>query len=86
MPRCAALPGAAASCLARDAPFRLEALSEAHDRSTFTCGEEALDRYFQTQVTQDIRRHIANCFVAVEVATGQLAAYYTIAAEAAPPL
>jgi ribosomal protein S18 acetylase RimI-like enzyme len=50
-----------------------------HDRSTFVSGEERLDRYFQTQVTQDIRRRIANCFVAVEAATGQVAAYYTIA-------
>jgi hypothetical protein len=32
----------------------------------------ALDRYFQTQATQDIRRRIANCFVAVETATNHL--------------
>lgn len=65
-------------------PFRLEALSEAHDRSSFTCGREALDRYLRTQATQDIRRRIATCFVAVESATGQLAAYYTIAAASIP--
>jgi ribosomal protein S18 acetylase RimI-like enzyme len=59
--------------------FRLEALEGRHDRSTFVSGEESLDRYFQTQVTQDIRRRITNCFVAVEVATGQVVAYYTIA-------
>jgi len=61
------------------ASFRLEALTSRHDRSAFASGEERLDRYFQTQVTQDIRRRIANCFVAVEAATGQVAAYYTIA-------
>lgn len=65
-------------------PFRLEALSENQDRSLFRCGEDALDRYFQTQVTQDIRRHIANCFVAVEALTGAIAAYYTISAASIP--
>ena|SRR3984885_615927 len=64
-------------------PFRMEPLGE-HERSLFRCGEDALDRYFQTQVTQDIRRHIANCFVAVETATSRIAAYYTISAASIP--
>ena len=66
------------------APFRLEQLKDDHERSSFHCGEEALDRYFQTQVTQDIRRHVANCFVAVEAATGHVAAYYTLSATSVP--
>jgi hypothetical protein len=41
----------------------------------FSCGEEALDRYLRTEATQDIRRRIASCFVAIESATGCLAAY-----------
>lgn len=61
------------------APFRIEPLAE-HDRAGFACGKSALDRYFQTQVTQDARRRVASCFVAVEVSSGQVAAYYTIAA------
>ena len=65
-------------------PFRLEPLGEEHERSLFRCGEDALDRYFQTQVTQDVRRHIANCFVAVESATNHVAAYYTISAASIP--
>ena len=35
-------------------PFRLETLGREHDRSAFACGEAALDRYFQTQATQDV--------------------------------
>lgn len=66
------------------APFRLEALTEAHDRAAFACGEEPLDRYFQTQVSQDIRRNITNCFVAIEAASGLIAAYYTLAAASIP--
>ncbi len=61
------------------APFRLEALGEPHDRSAFDCGEEALNRYLRTQASQDIRRRVANCFVAVELNTGRVAAYYTLA-------
>lgn len=59
--------------------FHLEALESHHDRSIFASGEVHLDRYFQTQVTQDIRRRISNCFVAVEGATRQVVAFYTIA-------
>jgi len=62
----------------------MEALAEAHDRSRFSCDEPALDRYFQTQVTQDIRRKVTNCFVAIEQATGRIAAYYTLAASSIP--
>jgi ribosomal protein S18 acetylase RimI-like enzyme len=65
-------------------PFRLEPLGESHERSLFHCGEDALDRYFKTQVTQDIRRHIANCFVAVEAVTNHVAAWYTISAASIP--
>ncbi len=62
----------------------MEALAEAHDRVRFRCGEAALDRYFQTQVTQDIRRRITNCFVAIEQASGAVAAYYTLASSSIP--
>ena len=65
-------------------PFRVEPLNGSHDRTAFACGEEALDRYLRTQATQDIRRRVATCFVAIEVATGNLAAYYTIAAASIP--
>jgi ribosomal protein S18 acetylase RimI-like enzyme len=63
-----------------EAPFLIAPLGAEHDREPFCCGEEALDRYFKTQATQDIRRRVANCFVAVDARSGQVAAYYTIAA------
>lgn len=65
-------------------PFRVEPLNGGHDRAAFACGEEALDRYLQTQATQDIRRRVATCFVAIEGATGKLAAYYTISSASIP--
>lgn len=64
--------------------FRPERLGDQHERSAFACGEDALDRYFKTQVTQDIRRRIANCFLIVESATDTVAAYYTISASSFP--
>jgi ribosomal protein S18 acetylase RimI-like enzyme len=64
--------------------FRFETLADGHDRAGFGCGDAALDRYFQTQVTQDIRRRITNCFVMVEAATSRVAAYYTLSAASIP--
>ena len=61
-------------------PYRIEPLSDAHDRGAFLCGVPALDRYFREQVTQDARRRVATCFVAVEAASGTVAGYYTLAA------
>jgi ribosomal protein S18 acetylase RimI-like enzyme len=66
------------------APFRFETLGDGHDRAAFGCGDNALDGYFQTQVTQDIRRRITNCFVVVETATSRVAAYYTLSAASIP--
>lgn len=60
------------------APFWITPLDPAHDRTAFSCGFEALDRYLVEQVTQDIRRRVAACFVAL--ADGQrIAGYYTLA-------
>jgi GNAT superfamily N-acetyltransferase len=48
------------------------------DRSMFSSGVEPLDRYFRTQVGQDIKRRVAACFAATD-AHGQTAGYYTLA-------
>lgn len=60
------------------APFLLAPLDAAHDRAGFKSDSEPLNRYLQEQVTQDIRRRVAACFVAV--ADGpRIAGYYTLA-------
>ena len=66
--------------------YILEPLAPSHDRSGFKSGVEPLDRYFSTQVTQDIRRRVSACFVAVERASGTVAGFYTIAASSVPLL
>ena len=65
-------------------PFRLEPLNENHNRSTFSCGQEPLDRYLKTQASQDLRRRMATCFLAVELESGLVAAYYTLASAGIP--
>ena len=60
------------------APFQLAPLDAGHDRVAFNSDSEPLNRYLREQVTQDIRRRIAACFVAL--ADGQrIAGYYTLA-------
>lgn len=61
------------------APFRVVSLDAAQDRSQFKSGSEPLDRYFQQQVTQDIRRRVAACFIALSNEQ-RIAGYYTLAA------
>lgn len=64
-------------------PFIVESLGSTHDRRSFVCGVEALDRYFREQVSQDIRRRLSNCFVAVDT-EGNVAGYYTFSATSLP--
>lgn len=60
------------------APLQLAPLDAACDRAVFTSGSEVLDRYLREQVSQDVRRRVAACFVAL--ADGQrIAGYYTLA-------
>ena len=66
------------------AAFRLEVLGANHARDGFACGVEALDVYLARQATQDVRRRVSACYVAVEAKTGRLAGYYTLAAGGVP--
>jgi len=60
--------------------FRIDPLSADHDRSRFLSGSDALDKNFREQASQDIKRRIATCFVAVNVAVPEVAGYYTLTA------
>ena len=46
------------------AAIRIEPLGPRHDRSAFSCGVSALDRYLHEQAGQDARRRVAATFVA----------------------
>ena len=63
--------------------FRVEALTSAHDRKSFSSGSDVLDRYLRELVSQDIKRRVSNCFVALDD-TDSVAGYYTFAATSLP--
>jgi ribosomal protein S18 acetylase RimI-like enzyme len=60
------------------APFRIALLDTSHDRASFSSPSEPLNRYLREQVTQDIRRRVAACFVAL-TDDQRIAGYYTLA-------
>lgn len=60
------------------APFEVALLEAEHSRADFDCGSEPLNRYLREQVTQDVRRRVAACFVALAHGN-RIAGYYTLA-------
>ena len=68
----------------RAVSYAIESLASAHDRAAFKSGVVPLDRYFTNQATQDIRRRVSACFVAVEDGAKAVAGYYTIAMTSIP--
>ena len=64
-------------------PFSLAPLKAAHDRSLFQSGSEKLDFYLRELVTQDVRRRVAACFVAL-AEKGRIIGYYTLASASVP--
>lgn len=59
--------------------YRIVPLVPELDRSRFASGVDALDRHFRERVMQDVRRHVASCFVALD-RDGDSCGYYTLAA------
>jgi len=60
-------------------PFVTEPLDASHDRSAFRSGSEPLDRYLQERASQDVRRRVAGCFVALDQ-DKKIVGFYTLAA------
>lgn len=60
-------------------PFRTEPLGK-RPRDSFRCGVEALDRYFHRQVSQDIRRRLTACCVALCGDRERICGFYTLSA------
>lgn len=62
--------------------YVVETLDRGHDRASFKCGVEALDRYLKTQARQDARRRIAAPFMLRGEDTKAIIGYYTLSATA----
>lgn len=58
----------------------IELLHKSHNRKTFHCEEPSLTAYIQTQVSQDIKRKLAICFVAIGKKKDVIG-YYTLTSE-----
>jgi len=58
--------------------FRVVPLDAAHHRASFCSDADPLNRYLREQATQDIRRRVAACFVAL-ADDDHIAGYYTLA-------
>lgn len=68
-----------------DRRYRVEILSDAHDRAAFSCGEDALDRYLREFAGQDVARGFAVVYVLVDVSTPtMIAGFYTLSASSIP--
>lgn len=55
-------------------------LDPSHDRGAFDCGLEPLNRYLQTQASQDLKRGIAIPYVATFASSSAVAGYFTLSA------
>lgn len=55
-------------------------LEKAHHRQSFKCEEESLTEYIHKQVSQDIKKRIAACFVAIDSSKDVLG-YYTLSSQ-----
>ena len=73
-------------------PLVIEPLASHHDRAAFSCGAPVLDAYLQRQASQDVRRRVAQVFVATRDHPDKIAGYYSLSAtsfekgELPPPL
>lgn len=60
--------------------MKIQLLEKTHNRKKFTCEEDSLTEYIRKQVSQDIRKRLATCFVAIDNKQNVIA-YYTLTSE-----
>ena len=56
----------------------IETLNKAHDRESFSCGNEVLDRYLKMQARQDMQRNLAQVFVLLDEDKKTIKGYYSL--------
>jgi ribosomal protein S18 acetylase RimI-like enzyme len=59
---------------------KIQLLEKTHNRKNFTCEEDSLTQYIRKQVSQDIRKRLATCFVAIDERQN-VVGYYTLTSE-----
>ena len=58
-------------------------LNKEHNRESFSCGKESLDRYIRKQVSQDVKRKLCVCFV-LEKSKKEIIGFYTLSNSSVP--
>ena len=58
-------------------------LSASHKREDFSCGKSPLDTYLHKQVSQDIKRRLAACFILPDEGN-KIKGYYTLSNDSIP--
>ena len=63
----------------KQSPWTVEPLGKHHNRKSFSCGHDVLDRYLKEQATQDARRLVAAPFILLqETDLRTIIGYYTL--------
>ena len=60
--------------------MEISILDKTHNRKSFECEEKLLSDYIQKQLSQDIKRRLAICFVAAD-SNNNVVGYYTLTSE-----
>ncbi len=60
--------------------MKIQLLEKIHNRKDFSCEEDSLTEYIRRQVSQDIRKRLATCFVAIDNKQNVIG-YYTLTSE-----
>lgn len=60
--------------------MKIQQLEKTHNRKNFICEEDSLTDYIRKQVSQDIRKRLAACFVAIDEKQNVIG-YYTLNSE-----
>lgn len=65
-------------------PFHFVGLEKSRDRANFDCEVDALNRYLKYQASQDVKKDVCSCFVAIDAQTDSLAGFYTLSGGGVP--
>ncbi len=60
--------------------MHISILDKSHNRKSFECEEQSLTHYIQRQVSQDVKKKLAVCFVAADK-DNNVIGYYTLSSE-----
>ena len=66
------------------APEHIRPLEKAHDRKSFDCGNDDLNRYLREQARQDAEKRVAAPFVLTQPGSRKVLGFYTLSSSIIP--